>query len=116
MKLLANENFPLSSIEFLRKEGYDVLYISEGLKSISDKEVMELSIREERTILTFDRDYGELIFRMQIKPAKGVVYFRLQNFLPDEPGILLHQLIQAGLETESMLVVLDGKTIRQRNY
>jgi predicted nuclease of predicted toxin-antitoxin system len=64
MKLLANENFPLASVVYLRENGYDVAYIGEELKSIADITVREVALIEERTILTFDRDYGELIFRL----------------------------------------------------
>jgi predicted nuclease of predicted toxin-antitoxin system len=38
---------------------------------ISDEEVIELSIRQNRIIITFDSDYGELVFKHGYKP-KGV--------------------------------------------
>ncbi len=63
MKLLANENFPYKSIYYLRDKGYDILSIGIDNPSIRDAEIMTIAINEERTILTFDRDYGELIFR-----------------------------------------------------
>ena len=64
MKLLANENFPYKSIYYLRGKGYDVLSIGIDNPSIMDSEIMTIAINEERTILTFDRDYdyGELFF------------------------------------------------------
>ncbi len=34
---------------------------------------MTIAINEERTILTFDRDYGELTFKHNYKPEKGVI-------------------------------------------
>ncbi|NTS40506.1 DUF5615 family PIN-like protein [Flavisolibacter sp. BT320] len=116
MKLLANENFPLLSVIYLREHGYDVVYIGEGLKSIADVMVMELAVAEERTILTFDRDYGELIFRFRVKPPKGVIYLRLRNYLPDEPGKLVHQLLTNGLSPDNKLTVFDGEAVRQRQY
>ena len=63
-KLLANENFPLDSVKFLRQLGYDVCAIGENNKSITDKDVMALAHKELRLILTFDQDYGELIFKL----------------------------------------------------
>lgn len=116
MKLLANENFPYLSVVFLRTKGYDVLYVSEGMKSISDKDIMQITTREERTILTFDRDYGELIFKFKLKPPKGVIYLRLKDYLPEEPAMLVHQLLLSGLTTENHLTVVDGETVRQRQY
>ena len=77
MKLLANENIPHASINYLRNKGYDVLSIGIDNPSIMDSEIMTIAINEERTIVTFDRDYGELIFRYNYKPEKGVIYLRL---------------------------------------
>ncbi len=91
MKLLANENFPYTSIFYLRNKGYDVLSIGIDNPSITDYEVMTIAINEERTILTFDRDYGELIFRYQYKPEKGVIYLRLDKYQLQEPGMIIEK-------------------------
>lgn len=77
MKLLANENFPYKSIFYLKSKGYDITSIGMDNPSIKDSEIMTIAMAEERTILTFDRDYGELIFRNNYKPEKGVIYLRL---------------------------------------
>jgi predicted nuclease of predicted toxin-antitoxin system len=91
MKLLANENFPYTSIFYLRNKGYDVLSIGIDNPSITDYEVMTIAINEERTILTFDRDYGELIFRYHYKPDKGVIYLRLDKYQLQEPGMIIEK-------------------------
>lgn len=49
---------------------------------------MQLAIDEGRILLTFDRDYGTLVFKDGYRPV-GVVYFRLDDYLPDSPGHLL---------------------------
>ena len=55
-ELLANENFPYKSIYYLKSKGFDILSIGMDNPSILDSEIMSISIKEERTILTFDRD------------------------------------------------------------
>ncbi len=80
MKLLANENFPLTSVKLLRKAGFDIQSISEQNCGISDKEVIDMAITENSLILTFDRDYGELIFKHNYKPQAGIIYFRWEFF------------------------------------
>lgn len=115
-KLLANENFPAASVEHLRATGYDVNYIAEGFKSISDEAIMLMAIAEERTILTFDRDYGEVIFKYNFKPPKGVIYLRLPAYEPEEPGKFIDALLKQNLQTENLLTVYDGTTLRQRAY
>jgi len=85
MKFLANENFPLASVKFLREGGFDVTYVGHDYSGITDREVIHVAIEEQRTILTFDRDYSELLFKHNFRPQKGVIYFRLSEFAPDEP-------------------------------
>ena len=63
MQFLANENFPRKSVVYLRSAGYDVAYGSEDAPRAEDSEVIARAVLEGRIILTFDRDYGELIYR-----------------------------------------------------
>ena len=76
IRLLANENFPLPSVTALRMEGFDVLSISELSPGISDETVLSLAKDQTRILLTFDRDYGELVFRRRMPCPAGVVYLR----------------------------------------
>ena len=62
MRLLANEDSPLQSAHILKARGFDVKLVGVEFEGITDQEVMQIAIREGRTIVTFDRDYGELIF------------------------------------------------------
>jgi len=117
MRLLANENFPLKSADILRSKGFDVTTVGVEFQGISDREVMEIAIREERTIVTFDRHYGELIFRHGYRPAAGVIYLRWRKFSPEEPGRYLADLLtNAKIDFSQALTVIDEDTIRQRRY
>ena len=62
MRFLADENFPLPSIQCLRQAGYDVASISEDSWGIEDVEVLARSVDEQRFILTFCSRCGEEIF------------------------------------------------------
>jgi predicted nuclease of predicted toxin-antitoxin system len=117
MKLLANENFPYKSIYYLRGKGYDVYSIGIDNPSIKDSEVMTIAINEGRTILTFDRDYGELIFRHNYKPEKGVIYLRLDEYEPHEPGLIIEEIIHnKEIDLTQALTVVDKNGLRQRKY
>jgi predicted nuclease of predicted toxin-antitoxin system len=117
MKLLANENFPLKSVHILRAAGFDVRVVGVELPGITDQEVMEVAMREERTILTFDRHYGELIFRDGCRPPSGVIYLRWQRFGPEDPGRYLAELLKdTDIDFAHALTVIDEDTIRQRRY
>jgi predicted nuclease of predicted toxin-antitoxin system len=115
MKLLANENFPKASVKLFRDKGFDITYISETDGGITDEEVMEMAIREQRTILTFDKDYGELIYKYGYRPSAGVIFFRLFDFHPTEPAeLLLHLFENKEYKFEGHFTVVDTNTVRQR--
>ena len=50
MKFLANENFPLKSVELIFQAGYDIIGIGIDNFGIRDDEVVDLAEKEGRTI------------------------------------------------------------------
>lgn len=78
---------------------------------------MDIAIKGKRTILTFDSDYGELIFKKQYKPPNGVIYLRFREFSPIYPGEFIEKLIEHGnIDFAQTLTVCDSNGIRQRKY
>ncbi len=117
MKLLANENFPYKNIYYLKERGYDIRSIGMDNAGIGDSEIMTIAINEERTILTFDRDYGELIFRHNYKPEKGVIYLRLDEYEPEQPGLIIEEIMtNKEIDLSRALTVVDKNGLRQRKY
>ena len=116
MKLLANENIPKASIDFLRQNSLDVNSVAESNPGISDDQVIELAKIEERTILTHDNDYGELIFKYGFRPPMGVILFKLTVFQPEDPAKLLLSLISDNISFANRLTVVNEKSLRQRKY
>ena len=117
MKILANENIPLNSVQYLKSKGYDIKSIGLDNPSISDNEVIEIAIKEDRLIITFDRDYGELIYKYGYKPKAGVIYLRFKEFSPVFPGQLIHDILQLReLNFNNKLTVIDENGIRQRKF
>ena len=78
MRFLANENFPFDAVEALRQKSHDVVWIRTDAPGISDPEVLHLAQVEERILLTFDKDFGELAFRSRLPATVGVVLFRFK--------------------------------------
>jgi len=117
MKFLANENVPLKSVNYLLSKGFDIKAISIFSPGITDREVMEIAIAEQRTIITFDRDYGELIFKNDYRPGAGVILLRLDEFQPETAGQLVEMLFSNNeFNPEGALSVIDSHGIRQRKY
>lgn len=115
MKFLANENVPLANINILRKAGFEVFCISQIMSGSRDREVLQYSAQNDLIILTFDRDYGELIFKYGEQLISGIVYFRLSQFDPEDCGnILVEQIQKEKLQLLSFFTVIEKDGIRQR--
>lgn len=84
LNLLADENFPLPVIKGLIDEGYDVLSIAEISPGIDDRAVLSLARESGRGLLTFDVDFGDLVFSHGIEPPAAILYFRLHPIILDE--------------------------------
>lgn len=114
MKWLADENIPLQTINLLRNKNIDVTAVQQVGAGMSDPRVLQLSVAEQRALLTFDRDFGELIFRRHLPSPPAVVYLRFVPTTPSEPAeVLLHLLGKANLE--GCLIVLDRDGYRKRS-
>ena len=82
--LLADENFPLSVVDKLAAAGFDVLSVARLSPGISDLAVLDLACRTGRRLLTFDADFGDLVFFRSATAPPAILYFRLHPIVPDE--------------------------------
>lgn len=75
--LLADENFPLSVIDLLVADGYDVAAVARDAPGIDDRAVLALARDTGRRLLTFDSDFGDLVFFHGVRPPSAILYFRI---------------------------------------
>ncbi len=76
MRWLVDECVAAPLVGNLRAGGHDVSYVAEGEASASDAAVVRLAHGEDRLLLTEDKDFGDLAFRLTT-PVPGVVLLRL---------------------------------------
>ena len=112
MRLLANENIPADVVDALRTAGHDVAWVRADSPGITDDEVLVRSVAEARLLITFDKDFGELVFRRGRVASAGVVLFRLPGMGP----ALLAQRVLAALNTRTdwpgQFSVVESKRVR----
>jgi hypothetical protein len=65
-------------------------------------------------ILTFDRDYGELIYRHRLPVPQGLLYLRLLPLSPSEPAEIVLDLLQVGIPLEGRFTIVERERVRQR--
>ena len=78
MKLVADESVEGPTVERLRRDGHDVLYIAELDPGIADPGVLSFARAEKLLLLTADKDFGELVFRGKERHF-GVLLLRLSD-------------------------------------
>jgi len=115
MRLLADENIPLDTIRALRHAGHDVFSTTESDRGAQDVAHIERAISEDRLILTFDHDFGELAVRGPKKPHAGVLLLRIT---PKDPSavttLVLDLLARTDVEWRYRISVVDDAHVRQR--
>ena len=83
MKLLADENFPELAVFALREAGYDVLWARTDMAGSPDVDILARARAESRLVVTFDKDFGELAYRVGLPATSGVIIFRLVPASPE---------------------------------
>ena len=114
MKFLADECCDTGLVASLREDGHDVLYVLEQKTGVSDDEVLREAYDEERILLTEDKDFGELVYRLK-KPSKGIILIRMDAKERHLKWPRLKKLIENYEERLSgYLVVIDSQKFRFR--
>lgn len=114
MRFLANENFPGAAVAALKAAGHDVAWVRIAAPGAADREVLAWAAREERVLLTFDKDFGELARGAALPRTCGVVLLRMPMPKPDEVGERLAALIGARDDWAGSFSVLEPGRVRMR--
>lgn len=79
MRFLADMGVSMRIVEWLRSKGHDILHLrEEGLQRFADEDIFKKATSEQRIILTFDLDFGEIVAFSGGKMV-SVILFRLHN-------------------------------------
>lgn len=83
MTLVVDESVDSGIIKGLRLKGIAVFSISEKLRGISDSEVLKAAFDQNSLLITEDKDFGELAFRLKLE-HKGILLIRLSELPRNE--------------------------------
>jgi predicted nuclease of predicted toxin-antitoxin system len=79
MRILADMGVSTKIVDWLRQQGHDVKHLrEEGLQRMPDGEIFTKAIAENRVIITFDLDFGE-IAALSGGQKTSVILLRLHN-------------------------------------
>ncbi len=92
MNILADENIDEQIVRSLRNDKHNVIYVKEMDPGISDEIVLSQTKEINATLLTADKDFGELVFRRGLA-ADSVILIRLAGLDPDNKARLISSLV-----------------------
>ncbi len=109
LKFLADESCDYSVVRALRAEGYDVLAVCEVMQRSIDKDLIAQANREQRVLLTEDKDFGWLVFVSYAKSA-GVILIRFPGNARNTLAQTITQLVKDNGEqiSKAFVVVQPG--------
>jgi predicted nuclease of predicted toxin-antitoxin system len=112
MRFLADMGVSQQVMEWLRTNGHDTVHLrDEGLQRLPNGEIFQKAGREQRIVLTFDLDFGEIL-AASAGQIVSVILFRLRNPRADFVIQRLDDvLIQSSAELSqgAIVVVEDGR-------
>ena len=76
VKFLANENVPGEAVVAARQAGHDLEWIAETMPGVDDDLVLTTALAEQRVLVTFDKDFGEMAFRQGKAATCGIILLR----------------------------------------
>jgi predicted nuclease of predicted toxin-antitoxin system len=90
---VADEGVDAPIVHSLRDAGFNVLYIAEEAPRTEDDKVLLMANDQQRVLITLDKDFGELVYRMQQSHA-GVILVRLGGFKPKRKAEIVLEAVK----------------------
>lgn len=115
-KLLLDANLSPKTRKYLEEKfNFNVIdLITEDKHGLTDEKVVKLAKKEERVIITFDLDFGE-IYYLSEKGKVGIIVLRIQDQRVESVNKVLAKFFQKEAENIDLgksLVVIDENKIR----
>jgi predicted nuclease of predicted toxin-antitoxin system len=114
VKFVADESVDFPIVERLRQDGHSVWAVVEMDSGISDDLVLDHANRQNAVLLTADKDFGELVFRLK-RLNSGVVLVRLAGLPPRRKAEIVARVVaEKGEELKDAFSVITANVLRVR--
>lgn len=114
MKFLCDQNVERRVSTWLTAEGHDVtIGVVDYDGRLLDPAVLSLAHQEERTLITNDKGFGELIWRRRL-PHAGVILFRMRAATAEQKIERLKAVLANHADDLGQFIVVTATRIRVR--
>ncbi len=94
MKFIVDECTGPKVANWLKSLDYEVFSVHEKARGADDESLINKANKEDFILITNDKDFGELIFKMN-KQHKGIILLRLEDERPDNKIDVLSRLLES---------------------
>ena len=108
-KLLADLNISVKTVTFLQSIGIDIQRVDTSVST--DQEIIVLAKRENRTILTFDKDFGK-IYYFNAQKTFTVIILSLENQTAESVNTFLKKFFGTIIFSEiknKLVIAYEGR-------
>jgi predicted nuclease of predicted toxin-antitoxin system len=114
MRFLADENFPRPALRVLREQGFEIASVAEDSPGSLDEDVLTRCVDDKATLLTLDKDFGELVFRRGLPAECGVILFRVEAESPERFSEIAVLTLQSRDDWKGWFSVVSRDRVRMR--
>lgn len=75
MRFLVDESAGKKFSGLVKNTGRDVLFSGDSIPEVDDEDVLSFANDEKRILITADKDFGELVFKLG-KSSQGIILIR----------------------------------------
>ncbi len=112
MRFMVDECTGPKVAKWLKKAGHEVFSVYDEARGIDDEAVINTANKDNYILITNDKDFGELTFKLK-KPHKGIVLLRLENERARNKIAVLEKLLELYSDKlQNNFVVATEKTVR----
>ena len=115
MILVADESVDTAIVDRLCHDGYETTYVAELTPSVSDEQVLYEANRRGAILLTEDRDFGELVYRLG-RVHGGIMLIRLAGLTAASKAETVSKVLRLhAIELLGAFTVVSPGGVRIRN-
>ncbi len=112
MRFLVDECTGPAVARWLRDLHYDVFSVYDENRGLDDESILQRANRDNYILITNDKDFGELIFRMG-RPHKGVILLRLDDERAENKVAVLQRVFKSySNKLANNFIVVTERTVR----